>query len=207
MGAFGGRLTLAFLLAALAVLLTPGPAVLYIVATALRQGRLAGFVSGMGLSVGGLTHVMLAWLGVSALLLARPGALRAVQLAGAAYLIFLGVRALRPSSGPSQASVAERPLLRVFRDGIVVNLLNPKSALFLTAFLPQFVDPTKGEAQRQLLLLGLGFVGLGIVTDASWAVTAGTLGAFWRDRPGTGTWVGRVSAVVYVTLGVLAALR
>ncbi|HEX6851285.1 MAG TPA: LysE family translocator [Candidatus Polarisedimenticolaceae bacterium] len=198
-----------FLLAALAILVTPGPAVLYIVATAIRQGRLAGFVSGLGLSIGGVTHVMLAWLGVSALLLARPGALRGVQIAGAAYLVVLGVRALRTANGSDarDAAHSERSLLQVFRDGVIVNLLNPKSALFLLAFLPQFVDPAKGEAQRQLLVLGLIFVGLGLLTDALWAMTAGTLGAWWRDRPGTDRWVHRFGAATYLTLGVLAAFR
>lgn len=196
-----------FAIAALLVLLTPGPAVLYIVTTALRQGRLAGFVSGMGLSVGGLTHVALAWLGLSTLLFATPGALRAVQIAGAAYLIVLGVRALRPSAAGALPAADERPLLRVFRDGAIVNLLNPKSALFLVAFLPQFVDPSNGDPQRQLLILGLGFVGLGILTDASWAIAAGTVGAFFRERPGAELWIGRVSAVVYLTLGVVAAFR
>jgi threonine/homoserine/homoserine lactone efflux protein len=97
--------------------------------------------------------------------------------------------------------------LEVFRDGVVVNLLNPKSALFLIAFLPQFVDPAKGEPQRQLLVLGSSFVGLGLLTDALWAMTAGTLGSWWRGRAGANRWVGRISAVVYVTLGVVAAFR
>lgn len=200
-------MTIPFLFAALALLLTPGPAVLYIVATALRQGRLAGFVSGLGLSVGGLTHVLLAWLGVSALLLARPGALRGVQIAGAAYLIVLGIRALRAGEAAPDAAPTIRPLFEVFRDGVIVNLLNPKSAIFLVAFLPQFVDPEKGDAQRQILVLGMSFVGLGILTDATWAMTAGTVGTWWRDRPGADRWVHRISAATYLTLGVLAAFR
>jgi threonine/homoserine/homoserine lactone efflux protein len=204
---YHAAMTAAFLLAALALLLTPGPAVLYIVATALRQGRLAGFVSGMGLSIGGITHVLLAWLGVSALLLARPGALRGVQIAGAAYLIVLGVRALRAGNAAPTAAPTTRPLFEVFRDGVIVNLLNPKSAIFLVAFLPQFVDPARGDPQRQVLVLGLQFVALGVLTDAMWAMTAGTLGTWWRDRPGAERWVHRFSAVTYLTLGIVAAFR
>src|SRR5262249_36141720 len=164
-----------FALAALVLLLTPGPAVLYIVARSVDQGRRAGLVSVLGVHVGTLVHVLAAAAGLSALLTASATAFSVVKYLGAAYLVYLGVRRLL-SRGASAQRVdgRERRLSRVFLDGVTVNVLNPKTALFFLAFLPQFVDVTRGRVGAQVLCLGLVFVLLGAVTDGLYAVSSGT---------------------------------
>ncbi|HSD83688.1 MAG TPA: LysE family translocator, partial [Anaerolineae bacterium] len=139
-----------FLLAALILLLTPGPAVLYIVARSLDQGRLAGLVSVLSIEVGNSVHVLAAALGLSALLLSSALAFSVVKYLGAAYLIYLGLRRLlsRDAAQPT-ATLQRQSLRRIFRQGVVVAVLNPKTALFFLAFLPQFVDPARGSAAAQ----------------------------------------------------------
>ena len=198
----------AFVAAALALLVTPGPAVLYIVARSIDQGRWAGLVSSLGLTTGGLAHVAATALGLSAVLAASPPAFHAMRLAGAAYLVWLGIRtmATRPDPGEGIEGPAPAPLGVVYRDGIVVNLLNPKAAIFFVAFLPQFTDPAAGPLGRQLLALGLLFLGLGLVTDLAYAVLAGSAGGWLRRSAlfgGVRRWL---VGGVYLALGVAAAL-
>ncbi len=167
-----------FAAAALALIVVPGPAVLYIVAQSIDRGRLAGLVSALGVAVGGLVHVTAAAVGLSALVLSSATAFTVVKLAGAAYLIGLGlVTLLRRRPVEDVASPHERRLRRIFAQGIVVNVLNPKTALFFLAFLPQFVDPERGAVPVQLVALGLVFVVLAVVSDSVWALAAGTASA------------------------------
>jgi threonine/homoserine/homoserine lactone efflux protein len=195
-----------FVVAALVLLLTPGPAVLCIVARSVEQGRLAGLVSALGVHVGTLVHVAAAALGLSALLVSSALAFNTVKYLGALYLIYLGVRKLagwdRAADG---RGLAPRSLCRLFTQGIVVNVLNPKTALFFLAFLPQFVDVSRGAVGAQILVLGLLFVALGVISDGLYAVAAGTAGD-WIRRDG---WILRaeryVSGGVFVGLGVTAA--
>lgn len=189
----------------LVLLLTPGPAVLYIVARALEQGRIAGLVSGLGLSCGGLVHVAAATIGMTSILAGSQEALRFVQWAGAAYLVYLGVRTLVSARATDDASIVvdRRSLRRIFRDGVVVNLLNPKALVFTFAFLPQFVDPARGSVGVQTLVLGLMLVGMGWCTDALWALAAGTVGIWWRRHPGAVVWQRRLSGCVYLGMGTL----
>lgn len=194
---------LLFVGACLAILLTPGPAVLYIVACSVEQGRRAGLVSAAGLAVGGLVHLVAATVGLSALLAASPGAFRAAQLAGAAYLVVLGIRAVVAGREGGPAETPPRPLDRIFRDGIVVNVLNPKAALFYLAFLPQFVDPA-APVVPQILLLGLTMETLGLATDSLYAVAAGSLATSLRTRPGLTTAGRWLAAAVYLALAVAA---
>jgi threonine/homoserine/homoserine lactone efflux protein len=158
-----------FCVAALALLLVPGPAVLYIVTRSIQQGRRAGLVSVLGIHLGTLVHITAATAGLSALLVSSATAFTVVKLAGAAYLIGLGLWTL--ASRKAEAGVAlggERRLCRVFTQGVIVNVLNPKTALFFLAFLPQFVDPHHGHSALQIALLGLTFAALGMVTDSIW---------------------------------------
>jgi threonine/homoserine/homoserine lactone efflux protein len=196
-----------FALAALALLVIPGPAVLYIVAQSISGGRRAGLVSTLGLHVGSLVHVAAAAVGLSSLLVSSARAFEAVKLAGAAYLVWLGVRRLldRRSVG-SVAARAARPLGEVFRQGIVVNVLNPKTALFFLAFLPQFVDVSRGSVALQIVVLGLTFVVLGLISDGLYAVLAGTAGSWLRRRPRVAAGERYVSGGVLVGLGVTTAL-
>ena len=145
-----------FVAAALLLLVTPGPAVLYIVARSVDQGRAAGLVSALGVHAGTLVHIGAAAAGLSVLLAASATLFTLVKYLGAAYLVFLGVRRLLDRTrlgGPGQARAI--PWRRAFLDGAIVNVLNPKTALFFLAFLPQFVDPARGSVGPQVLALGL----------------------------------------------------
>src|SRR5256886_1859072 len=145
------RLSL-FISVTLLLVFMPGPNTLYIIARSIQQGRGAGIVSSLGVQVGSLLHIAAAALGLSALLLSSALAFNAVKYAGAAYLIYLGVKTLltKEKSGPAQA-VQQARLGRVFFQGVVVNLLNPKTALFFFAFLPQFIDPARGRVAVQII--------------------------------------------------------
>src|SRR5436190_18419519 len=172
-----------FVVAALLLLITPGPAVLYIVTRSMDQGRRAGLVSMLGVHAGTLVHIAAAAAGLSALLMASATAFSVVKYLGAGYLVYLGVRRLLDRS----TLAAERPpavrLRRAFMDGFVVNLLNPKTGLFFLAFLPQFADVSRGHVGVQVLVLGLIFVGLGLVTDGLYAFGAGTAARWLRASP------------------------
>jgi threonine/homoserine/homoserine lactone efflux protein len=170
-----------FIGAALALLLMPGPAVLYIVTRSVEQGRRAGLVSVLGICSGTLFHVMAAALGISALLVSSALAFSTVRLLGAGYLVFLGIRTLMTPTAPADIVVEPAALRRVFAQGVVVNLLNPHTALFFFAFLPQFINPSRGRVSLQMITLGLLFVGLSVVTDSGWAIAAGTAG-HWIKR-------------------------
>jgi threonine/homoserine/homoserine lactone efflux protein len=196
-----------FVIAALVLLVTPGPAVLYIVTRSIDQGRRAGLVSMLGVHVGTLVHVAAAAVGLSAVLVASATAFTALKWLGAAYLVYLGVRRILDRTATTTvASDRPRPLRRAFLDGVVVNTLNPKTALFFLAFLPQFVDLSRGRPEAQILGLGLLFVLLGTVTDGAYALSAGTAARWLRGRPrflASERWV---SGSVYIGLGVVAAV-
>jgi threonine/homoserine/homoserine lactone efflux protein len=191
-----------FMLASLALAIVPGPAVLYIVAQSVDQGRFAGLVSALGISVGGLVHVVAATIGLSSLLASSATAFTIVKYAGAAYLIVLGVRRLLTREElEDEVARAPRSRRRLFVDGVVVNVLNPKTALFFLAFLPQFVDPGSGVASLQILALGLIFVAIAFCSDSLWALAAGTLGTWLRRSRwylGVKRWV---TGTVFVGLG------
>lgn len=194
-----------FMGAAFVLLVTPGPAVLYIVSRGIAQGTGAGLVSALGLVLGGLVHVLAAVLGLSAVLAASDTLYSGFRLAGAAYLVYLGVRQLR-ASGRSEGGQEPPPASRgrIFRQGVAVSVLNPKPALFFMAFLPQFVDPARGPASAQLLLLGLSFLALALVTDTAWAVGAGRVGGALRHERFR-VMRDRTAGAVYVGLGLAAA--
>jgi threonine/homoserine/homoserine lactone efflux protein len=195
-----------FVVAALVLLVTPGPAVLYIVARSLDQGRTAGLVSMLGVHAGTLVHIAAASAGLSALLMASATAFSIVKYLGAAYLVYLGIRRLRDRTTVASTRPRVVRLRRAFVDGFVVNLLNPKTALFFLAFLPQFVDVTRGRVGVQILVLGLVFAGLGMVTDGLYALGAGAAARWLRASPrflASERWV---SGGMYIGLGVVAAI-
>jgi threonine/homoserine/homoserine lactone efflux protein len=187
---------------ALALLAIPGPAVLYIVVQSAEQGRRVGLASVGGIHVGSLVHVAAATAGLSALIVASSLAFSVVKYAGAAYLVYLGIRKLLERTPVEHVEPSSEPLRRAFLRGIVVNVLNPKTALFFLAFLPQFIDPDRGAVWSQVLVLGLLFVALGVASDSLYAVAAGTVGGLLRRR--------RIalrygSGLVYIGLGAAAA--
>src|SRR5215469_13028710 len=169
---------LLFVTGAMVLLMIPGPAVLYILSRSIGHGRPAGLVSAMGIAIGSLFHVAAAALGLSALLVSSTSALQFVKYAGAAYLIYLGIRTLRSSdTAYLRPTSGQRSLRNIFGQGVLVNLLNPKTALFFLAFLPQFVDPSRGHATVQILQLGVLFSLMGWMSDSVWALLAGTFAA------------------------------
>jgi len=195
-----------FVVAALALLLVPGPAVLYIVARSIHHGRRAGLASVLGIHVGTLVHIAAATLGLSALIVSSAIAFTAVKLAGAVYLVGLGLWTLfSRTAEPDVPLGGERNLRRAFAQGIVVNVLNPKTALFFLAFLPQFVDSDATHPALQIAFLGVLFALLGLVTDSIWAIAAGTAGGVLRRSRRFARTQRYVTGTVYVGLGVTTA--
>ena len=195
-----------FVVAALALLLVPGPAVLYVVARSVDQGRPAGLASVLGVGVGSLVHIAFAAVGLSALLASSAAAFSVVKWLGAGYLIWLGLqRLLARDEEQGPVTLEPEPLSRIFLQGVVVNMLNPKTALFFLAFLPQFVDPAAAVAP-QMLVLGLLLVGLGVLSDGTYALLAAGAGRRVRSAVGSRRMLERISGGVFVALGVVAAV-
>ncbi|MCJ7725070.1 MAG: LysE family translocator [Acidimicrobiia bacterium] len=202
----GSSALIAFSAAAFVLFVVPGPAVLYIVTRSVAQGRRAGLVSVAGIHTGSLVHIGAAVAGLTTLLATSAAAFRAVKWAGAAYLIYLGIRTLSTredeQAGPAPSPV---PMRKVFAQGFVVTLLNPKLAVFFVAFVPQFVDPGAGTVS-QILVLGGIFLVMGVVMDGLYALVSGSMGdrleerTWWRS---TRRWV---SGSIYIALGLVAAL-
>ena len=176
-----------FCTTALALLVVPGPAVLYIAGRSAAQGRRAGIVSVLGVHTGTVVHLLAAVAGLSAVLVASGAAFTLTRWLGGAYLIVLGVRTLarRPAETDATVTLAPRPLRRLYRDGVVVNVLNPKTALFFLAFLPQFVQPERAPVWCQTLVLGLVFIVLGLCSDGVYALAGARAGQWLRTRPTT----------------------
>ncbi|HWT97009.1 MAG TPA: LysE family translocator [Terriglobales bacterium] len=195
-----------FVGAALVLLLIPGPAVLYIVGRSVEQGRGAGFVSVLGVHTATLVNIVAAALGLSAILASSALAFSVIKYAGAAYLIWLGLKKIFGSAEAAGAiKLARHSYGRLFRDGFVVNLLNPKTALFFLAFLPQFVDLSRGHVAMQIVFLGLVYTALGFLTDGSYALAAGTAGN-WLKRNRAYLKVERyVTGTLLIGLGLTAA--
>jgi threonine/homoserine/homoserine lactone efflux protein len=198
---------LAFVAAALVVLLIPGPGVMYVLARSLSQGQRAGLVSVLGLSAGAFVHVIAATIGLSALLVASAAAFGIVKLLGAAYLIYLGIRALMTHQPSVDVEMpAPRSLRRLFTDGVIVSVLNPKVAVFFLAFLPHFADPSRGSVSVQMFVLGSLYCALAVFTDGTYALLAGRLRHWMRGPIARGSLPRYASGAVYIGLGVSTAL-
>jgi threonine/homoserine/homoserine lactone efflux protein len=196
-----------FAVAAFLLAVVPGPAVVYIVTQSIDGGRIAGLASAAGIGTGGLVHVMFAAVGLSALLLRSAVAFEVVKYAGAGYLIVMGIRRLMEKDVLPDPEVShERSLWRLYRQGVVVNVLNPKTALFFFAFLPQFVNPDAGRVGVQIAILGLVFVAVALVSDSMYALVAGTAGRWLKQSRGYLRVQRWVSGTVFVGLGVVTAL-
>jgi len=199
---------LLFAAASLAFLAIPGPSVFYIVTRSLAQGRRAGVTSMLGVQAGGLVHVAAAAFGVSAVIASSATAFTIVKYAGAAYLIALGLRRLLFASSADDAEPEPRgpaSSSRLFTQGVIVNVLNPKTALFFLAFLPQFVDPSAPVAP-QMLVLGTLLVGLGVLSDGTYALVAAGAGRKLRETAAARRRLDRLSGGIFISLGLVAAL-
>ena len=193
-----------FLAAGLALNLTPGPDMLYVAARGASEGRSAGVVSALGIGTGTLVHVALVAAGLAALLAAVPVAYLALRLVGAAYLIYLGVRALRGGPTASTGALAPAPLGVIFRQGVITNVLNPKVALFFLAFLPLFVEPSRGNAALQVVALGLLFDVSGTLVNLAVALASSRVAGGLRrsEAPGgAGRMIQRVTGGLFIALG------
>ena len=199
---------LLFVSAAVILLIIPGPAVLYVLTRSIGQGRKAGLASCSGIATGTLVHVLGATLGLSALLLSSAAAYSVVKYAGAAYLFYLGFKKLRerPALDEETNHVPPLPLRRVYAQGVLVEALNPKVAIFFFAFLPQFVSPARGHVSLQFFALGMLFTVMGLISDSMWALTAGSA-AGWLRRNQTFIRNERyISGTIYLGLGMVTAV-
>jgi threonine/homoserine/homoserine lactone efflux protein len=195
----------AFCGASVLLAVTPGPAVLYIVTRTLAQGRRAGLASMAGVALGNLGNALGAAIGLAALFAISSLAFTIVKYAGAAYLVYLGIRALRKREDVEVQPFATADWRRIFRDGFVVALLNPKTAIFFAAFLPQFMSPS-GSAIGQSLTLGATFVAIAAMTDCTYALLAGAVAPWLRRNRGSGAMGRYLTACSFVGLGLFTAV-
>ena len=196
-----------FLGASLALLLVPGPAVLYITARSANQGQLAGLVSVLAIETANFLQAVAATLGLSAILVSSALAFNVVKYLGAAYLIYLGIRKLLSREEvTANEDVKPESLARIYWQGFAINLLNPKTALFFFAFLPQFVDPAQGNVTSQTLFLGVLFVGMALATDSMYALLASSLANKLRGNLHYEKGQRYFAGLVYVGLGISTAL-
>jgi threonine/homoserine/homoserine lactone efflux protein len=198
-----------FMAASIVLLLTPGPAVLYIVARSIDQGRRAGLVSVLSIEVGNLFHALVVSLGLSALLLSSSLAFNLVKYLGAAYLVYLGVRKLMANAGVAglgNIQIEPQSLKRIFQQGVTVAVLNPKTALFFLAFLPQFVDRSRGPVSQQLLALGCLFVLMALVSDGMYALLASSARQWLKSSQWVVLGERYMAGLIFIGLGIMAAL-
>jgi len=195
-----------FAAASFALIVVPGPSVLYIVGASISQGRRAGLTSMLGVQAGGLIHVFAAAVGVSALIASSAEAFTIVKFAGAAYLVYLGVQRIRHAGEDDHTQQAPRSHAHLFRQGVVVNVLNPKVAIFFVAFLPQFIDPSAGTPGLQIVVLGLLFILIAMISDGTYALLAGTAAEHLRGSFRSRQRLDRISGTIIIGLGAVAVL-
>jgi threonine/homoserine/homoserine lactone efflux protein len=199
---------LLFLATSIAITVAPGPDNLQVLARGISQGRAAGLVAALGFAAGITFHTTLAALGVAALLRSSPLAFEAIKLAGAAYLVWIGIKALRSQGLASAHERAPQPLSMVFRQSVLGNLMNPKVTLFFVVFLPQFVQPHGAQSVTvQMLELGALFMLQTVVVFSLFGVCAGIIGGWLRRRPRVGLWLDRVAGATFIAIGIRVALR
>jgi len=196
-----------YVFASLALILTPGQDMLYVITRSLAQGRFAGVCSAIGVSIGILVHTALAALGVGAILMASEALFVTLKLVGAAYLVYLGIGLLlsREVANPARGTAVVLSPAALVWQGVLSNVTNPKIVLFFFAFLPQFVDPASVHPSRDLILLGALYAGLALPVKATVGLVAGSLAARILHRPGTLVWMNRASGTVLVALGLRLA--
>ncbi|MFT0169724.1 LysE family translocator [Paraburkholderia mimosarum] len=197
-----------FLATSLAITFAPGPDNLQVLARGISQGRVAGLVAALGFAAGVTFHTTLAALGVAAVLRASPLAFQILKLAGAAYLVWIGVKALKSQGLAAAGDRPRQPLLAIFRQSVLGNMLNPKVTLFFVVFLPQFVDAHGAQSVTlQMLELGLVFMAQTVVVFSIFGLCAGTIGGWLKRRPRAGVWLDRLAGLTFIAIGIRIALR
>ncbi|MEU5877503.1 LysE family translocator [Spirillospora sp. NPDC047279] len=195
---------LLFLLAATTLVVIPGPNHLYITTRSIAEGRRAGIVSALGVETGTLVHMAAAAAGLSAVIAASATAFGVVKYAGAAYLVYMAIRTFRSRADHDAPDLRPLPLGRVYLDGVLVNILNPKVILFFLAFLPQFVDREAGAVAAQIAVMGLITGLIGVVSDISYALAADSIAGWLRGRPAFQRRQRFATGFVYLGLGAAA---
>ena len=197
-----------FLATSLAITFAPGPDNLQVLARGISQGRMAGFVSALGFAAGVTFHTTLAALGIAAVLRSSPVAFEVLKLAGAAYLVWIGIKALRSQGLATAHDRPRQPLATIFRQSVLGNMMNPKVTLFFVVFLPQFVDPAGSQRVTvQMLELGLLFMAQTVVVFSLFGICAGTIGTWLKRRPRAGVWLDRLAGLTFIAIGIRVALR
>ena len=197
-----------FLATSIAITFAPGPDNLQVLARGISQGRAAGLVAALGFAAGVTFHTTLAALGVAAVLRSSPLAFQILKLAGAAYLVWIGVKALRSQGLAAAADRPRQPLSAIFRQSVLGNMMNPKVTLFFVVFLPQFVDAHGAQSVTlQMLELGLVFMAQTVVVFSIFGLCAGTIGGWLKRRPRAGVWLDRVAGLTFIAIGIRVALR
>ncbi|MBB2927406.1 MULTISPECIES: LysE family translocator [Paraburkholderia] len=197
-----------FLATSIAITFAPGPDNLQVLARGISQGRAAGLVAALGFAAGVTFHTTLAALGVAAVLRSSPLAFQILKLAGAAYLVWIGVKALRSQGLAAAGDRPRQPLSAIFRQSVLGNIMNPKVTLFFVVFLPQFVDPHGAQhVTLQMLELGLVFMAQTVVVFSLFGLCAGTIGGWLKRRPRAGVWLDRLAGVTFIAIGIRVALR
>jgi threonine/homoserine/homoserine lactone efflux protein len=186
----------------------PGPATLLTIARATSSGTRVGIATGAGIAAGDVFHTLMAIFGLSAVIATSATLFSTIKYLGAAYLVYLGIRAIL-AKAPTNLTSGALPITaaKAFRQAVLAEVLNPKTALFFLAFLPQFVRPKDGSAATQLSVLGILFVLLGLLSTVVFAVSAGGLGNLLRRNPSVLKWQGKVVGGIYCALGVRLALQ
>jgi threonine/homoserine/homoserine lactone efflux protein len=205
---FDPNLLATFVLVVLGLFLIPGPAVLLTLARSISGGRRVGIATGLGIATGDLVHTLMAAIGLSALLMTSALAFEIVKCLGVAYLVYLGLAALFERSENLRIPSARRVApFRAYRQAVLTEMLNPKTALFFLSFLPQFVRPESGSVVAQLTLLGLIFVALSGAYTSLIAIGAGGFARWLARHPGIGRWQGKLVGSIYLALGIRLALQ
>lgn len=195
---------LLFLLAAFTLVAIPGPNHLYITTRSIGEGRRAGVVSVLGVETGTLVHIAAASAGLSAVVAASATAFGFLRYAGAAYLVYLAYRTLRGRHDLGAMDLRPQPLHRVYLDGVLVNVLNPKVVLFFLAFLPQFADQDAGAVPLQIAVMGLATALIGLFGDLGYALAGGSIGSWLRARPVFRRRQRYLTSLIYLGLGAVA---
>lgn len=197
-----------FVAVVLGLFLIPGPAVLLVLSRTVQSGRKTGVMTGLGIAAGDFVHTIFAAVGLSAVLMTSALAFNAVKFIGAAYLIYLGIRAIRAKQGnPSLPKVSAITPARAFLQAVPAEVLNPKTALFFLAFMPQFVHPERGTIFFQFAILGLIFVALSSLYTSLIALSIRTLGRVMRHLSWLGRWQGKIVGTIFITLGIKVATQ
>lgn len=197
-----------FLATSVAITLAPGPDNLQVLARGISQGRAAGLVAALGFAAGVTFHTTLAALGIAAVLRSSPVAFQILKLAGAAYLIWIGIKALRSQGLATARERASQPLASIFRQSVLGNMMNPKVTLFFVVFLPQFVDPHGAQGVTlQMFELGALFMLQAAAIFSLFGVCAGAIGTWLKSRPTAGVWLDRFAGATFIAIGIRVALK